>query len=140
MNKQILKICLMLVGLGMSASVWAANIVVIVNKDNAQAIDKALVAKIYSGGVKAWSSGDKILAADMPESSPVRASFSNDIVGKSVTSLKFAWAQLMFAGTAVPPKEVKTDEDMKKFVSDNKDAIGYIDASSLDGSVKAVIK
>ena len=140
MNKQILKLCSILVGLGLSASVWAGNVVVIVNKDNDHTVDKALVTKIYSGEVKAWNNGDKILPLDLLENDPERVSFSNDIVGKSVTSLKFAWAQMMFAGTAVPPKEVQSDADVKKYVSDNQNAIGYIKASSVDDSVKVVIK
>jgi ABC-type phosphate transport system substrate-binding protein len=140
MNKQILKMCLMLIGLGLSVSVWAGDVVVIVNKDNDNAINKALVAKIYRGQMRQWSGGEKIILLDLPESSPTRESFSSDIVGKSESSLKYAWAQLMFSGAAVPPKEVQSDEEMKKYVSDNKNAIGYIKASSLDSSVKAVVK
>ena len=140
MNKKILKLCSILVGLGLSVSVWAGNVVVIVNKDNDHAVDKSLVTKIYSGQVKAWGNGDKILPLDLPENNPERASFSSDIVGKSVTSLKFAWAQMMFAGTAVPPKELQSDADVKKYVNDNMNAIGYIKASSVDDSVKVVVK
>ena len=140
MNKQILKICSMLVGFALSASVWAGDVVVIVNKDNNHAINKTLIAKIYTGKDKEWSNGDKIMLLDLPENNPARVSFSNDIVGKSVESLKFTWAQMMFSGVAVPPKVVQSDEEMKKYVTDNKNAIGYIKASSLDGSVKAVIQ
>jgi ABC-type phosphate transport system substrate-binding protein len=140
MSKQILKMCSMLVGLALSASLWAGNVVVIVNKDNDHAINKALVERIYTGKDKAWSNNDNIMLLDLPESNQTRASFSNDIVGKSVESLKFTWAQMMFAGVAVPPKVVQSDEEVKKYVRDNKNAIGYINASSLDDSVKAVIK
>lgn len=140
MNKQILKIGAMLVGLVLSTSVWAGNVVVIVNKDNNNAIDKALIAKIYRGQDKQWSDGEKIKLLDLPENSPTRDSFSNEIVGKSLSSLKYTWAQMMFSGTAVPPKVVQSDEEMKKYVSDNKNAIGYIKPSSLDDSVKAVVK
>ena len=140
MNKKILKLCLMLVGLGMSVSVWAGDVAVIVNKENDHAVDKALVDKIYTGEVKAWSNGDKILSLDLPEDNSTRLSFSKDIVGKSVESLKFTWAQMMFSGVAVPPKVLQSDAEVKKYVSDNKNAIGYIKASSLDDSVKAVVK
>lgn len=140
MNKQILKMCSILVGLGLSASVWAGNVVVIVNKANDNAVDKGLVSKIYRGQDKQWSDGKKIMLLDLPENSPTRESFSNDIVGESESRLKFAWAQLMFSGAAVPPKVVESDEAVKKYVSDNKNAIGYIKASSLDDSVKVVVK
>jgi ABC-type phosphate transport system substrate-binding protein len=140
MNKQILKIFSLLIGLSLSTSVWADNVAVIVNKDNDHAINKALIAKIYTGKDKEWSNGDKILLLDLPENSPTRVSFSNDILGKSVSGLKFTWAQMMFSGVAVPPKVVQSDEEVKKYVAENKNAIGYIKASSLDDSVKVVIK
>ena len=140
MNKQILKMCSMLVGFSLCASVWAGNVVVIVNKDNDHSIDKELIAKIYTGKDKEWSNGEKIMLLDLPENNPTRESFSKDIIGKTVGSLKFTWAQMMFSGVAVPPKVVQSDEEMKKKVTENQNAIGYIDASSLDDSVKAVIK
>ena len=93
-----------------------------------------------NGKAKEWSGGEKIVLLDLPESDPTRGSFSRDIVGKSMERLKFAWAQMMFSGAAVPPKVVQSDEEMKKYVSDHKNAIGYIKASSLDGNVKAVVK
>lgn len=130
----------MLIGLSLSASVWAGGVAVIVNKDNDHAINKELITKIYTGKDREWSNGDKILLLDLPENSPTRVSFSNDIMGQSVSSLKFTWAQMMFSGVAVPPKVVQSDAEVKKYVTENKNAIGYIKASSLDDSVKAVIK
>jgi hypothetical protein len=46
----------------------------------------------------------------------------------------------VFSGKALPPKQMGSDDEMKKFVASNKGAIGYIKASSLDDSVKAVVK
>ena len=140
MNKQILKMFSILIGLCLSASVWAGNVAVIVNKDNDHAISKELIAKMYTGKDKEWRNGDKILLLDLPENSPTRVSFSNEIVGKSVGGLKFTWAQMMFSGVAVPPKVLQSDDEVKKYVAENKNAIGYIKTSSLDDSVKAVIK
>ncbi len=140
MNKRILKICSMLVGLCLSVSVWAGNVAVIVNKDNNNAIDAALVAKIYTGEVKSWPGGGRVVTLDLPENDPTRISFSTDMIGKSVANLKSIWAQMMFSGTAVPPKVLPSDDAVKKMVSSNKNAIGYISASSLDGTVKAVLK
>ncbi len=45
----------------------------------------------------------------------------------------------MFSGKATPPKELGSSAEVKKFVAANPDAIGYIEKSALDGSVKAVL-
>jgi hypothetical protein len=54
--------------------------------------------------------------------------------------VKALWAQLIFSGRALPPKQAASDEDVKKLVGASKGGIGYIKASSLDDSVKAVLK
>jgi ABC-type phosphate transport system substrate-binding protein len=46
----------------------------------------------------------------------------------------------VFSGKATPPKELlSSSADVKKFVAANPDAIGYIEKSAVDGSVKVVL-
>jgi len=118
----------------------AGDVVVIVNKANDNSVDKALVAKIYTGESKVWAGGGAINAIDLTDDNPGRASFANDFVGKSPGSLKSLWTQNVFTGKAVPPKAMASDEDVKKAVAANKGAIGYIKASSADDTVKVVLK
>ena len=118
----------------------SGDVVVIVNKGNDNQVDKALVVKIYMGEMKTWGTGGAIAAMDLPEDSSVRATFSSRILGKTVSTMKSLWSEYAFSGKAVPPKQLGSDEDIKKIVSRNKNAIGYIKASSLDDTVKAAIK
>jgi len=137
---RLLRSLLVAVTLVGAAPAFAGDFVVIVNKSNAATADKATVAKIYSGTMKQWSDGTTVAAVDLPEDSPVRASFSTDVVGKSVLSLKGVWALLVFSGKASPPKQVASDDDVKKFVSTNKGGVGYVKSSSVDDSVKVAFK
>jgi ABC-type phosphate transport system substrate-binding protein len=124
--------------LGSSAAL-AAEVAVIVNKNNANAVDKTLLVEIYTGRTKLWKSGDAITSYDLAEDSPVRASFCQNLLGKSVGNMKAVAAQNLFSGKAVPPKQVASDEDVKKAVSASKSAIGYIKASSADDSVRVIL-
>jgi ABC-type phosphate transport system substrate-binding protein len=45
----------------------------------------------------------------------------------------------VFSGKATPPKELGSAAEVKKFVAANPDAIGYIEKSAVDGSVKVVL-
>ena len=123
------------------ASTWSAaggsDFVVIVNKANRSTFDKGTVAKIYSGELVAWPDGTRVAAVDLPENDPTRINFSRDVLGKTVSSVKTLWAQLVFSGRALPPKQAATDEDVKKFVVGNRGGIGYIRPSSVDESVRA---
>jgi ABC-type phosphate transport system substrate-binding protein len=121
------------------AGARAAELAIIVNKDNAGPIDDKMVADIYTGQTKLWRTGDRVVAFDLPEDAPVRAAFSTGVLGKSVSNMKALAAQNLFSGKAVPPKQLTSDDEVKKAVNANKSAVGYIKASSVDDTVKVVL-
>ena len=140
MKKFALVGSLLLAIAGYGNPVVAGDIVVIVNKSNNNAVDKQLVAKIYNGEVKGWQSGGAVVALDLPDNNPEAAQFCDEVIGKKLSHMKMVWAQMMFSGQALPPKHVASDDEMKKMVSGDVNAIGYIKASNVDDSVKVVIK
>ncbi|HSQ78737.1 MAG TPA: substrate-binding domain-containing protein [Nitrospirota bacterium] len=123
----------------LAAAVQAADIVVIVNKGNGADINRAMIEKIFKGDMSNWPDGSRVEPLDLPESSPDRAAFTSLLYGKSVMNLKAVWQVKLYSGRGVPPREVKSDDEVKSIVAGNQNAIGYIKASSVDGSVKAIM-
>jgi ABC-type phosphate transport system substrate-binding protein len=80
------------------------------------------------------------MPADLPENNAVRAEFSAALLKKTVANMKSFWEQMVFSGKSLPPKVMSSDDDVKKVVSANKRAIGYVKASSVDESVKVAIR
>jgi ABC-type phosphate transport system substrate-binding protein len=117
---------------------FAGDYVIITNKANTNAVDKDFVAKIYRGEAKVWPNGDSVAAYDLPDENAARVAFDQEVAGKSVSQMKALWGQLIFSGKAVPPKKMESDDEVKKAVAANKGAVGYVSASSADGSVKAI--
>jgi hypothetical protein len=74
---------------------------------------------------------------DLREGSPERDQFAK-ITGKTPAQVKAYWSKIIFTGRGQPPRAVLTDLDVKKIVSLNTAAIGYIDAAQLDDSVRAL--
>lgn len=118
----------------------AADFVVIINKTNSTDLNKGTVKKIYVGDMTSWPDGGRIAAVDLPDDNPVRSDFTSEVVGKTISNIKALWAQKLVTGRGVPPKTLASDDEVKAFVAGDKNAIGYIKASSIDGSVKAVLK
>jgi len=140
MNLYSSKIVCVIAGMILSVSVLAADVVVIVNKGNINPVDKALVVQIYTGESKTWPDGGSVFAIDQAEASQIRTDFNTSYLGKNTSNMKALWAQNIFSGNALPPKVVDPDAEVKKMVASNKNAIGYIRASSVDDSVKVVVK
>lgn len=124
----------------LSMSAWAGDVVVIVNKANPDTVDKDFVVKVYTGETKFWPSGGGVFAIDQAEDSQIRADFYTYVLEKSASNMTALWAQNIFTGNSLPPKVVDNDVEVKRIVSINKRAIGYINASSVDDTVKAVVK
>ncbi len=135
--KSILSVC----ALTLAAAGANADVVVIVNPKNpAAALSAEQVAALYLGNSNTFPDGGAATLADQPESAPVRGVFYEKATGRSAAQAKATWARLTFTGKGTPPKELKSDADVKAFVAADPKAIGYVDSSAVDGSVKAVLK
>lgn len=76
---------------------------------------------------------------DQPESSPVRADFYHKAADKDPAQVKAIWSKLVFTGKATPPKEYSSNAEVKKAVAADPKAIGYIDKSAVDDTVKVIL-
>jgi ABC-type phosphate transport system substrate-binding protein len=131
----------MVAALALCAASANAEIVVIVNPKNPAATMSAdQVAAIYLGTATSFPDGGAVALADQPEAAGIRGDFYQKATGRSVAQVKATWARITFTGKGTPPKELKTDADVKAFVASDPKAIGYVDSSAVDGSVKAVLK
>lgn len=121
------------------AGLAQAQIAVIVNPKNAGGLTASQVADIFLGKSNALPGGGTAAPADLPESSAVREQFYTKVTGKNAAQVKAGWSRLVFSGKATPPKELASAAEVKKFVAGNPDAIGYIEKSAVDGSVKVAL-
>lgn len=76
---------------------------------------------------------------DQAEGSHIRNEFYQKLADKDAAQVKALWSKLVFTGKATPPKEYKSSAEVKKAVADDPKAIGYIDKSAVDDSVKVIL-
>lgn len=124
----------------LAAQAASAQVAVIVNpKSPLASMTPEQVSAIFMGKTNTLPSGGAAAPADLPEGNAAHEAFYSKAAGKSAAQVKATWARLTFSGKAVPPKELPSAADVKKFVASNPDAIGYIEKSAVDGSVKVVL-
>ena len=116
------------------------EVAVIVHPDNSATITSDDLSKLYLGKTKKFSNGNSAVPLDLQEGTATRVAFLEATVGKSESQMKSYWSRLIFTGKGVPPKISESDQEVKELVSRNPDIIGYIDAGSVDDSVKVVLK
>jgi len=116
-----------------------AEVAVIVNPGSSiSSLSNNDVKRIFLGKSKKLGGG-KAAPIDSKEGSAAREVFYDKVVGKNAAQLKSYWSTMIFSGKGTPPTEVGSDADVVSHVAKNAGAIGYVDASAVDGSVKTVM-
>ncbi|MET3139407.1 ABC-type phosphate transport system substrate-binding protein [Undibacterium sp. GrIS 1.2] len=111
----------------------SAELVIIVNPQNpATRMTSSQAAQFFLGGSVQFTPVEQ--AAD----APIRAEFYKKVLEKEAAQVQAIWARIVFTGKGKPPKEFKSSADIKKTVSENVNAIGYIEKSAVDDSVKVI--
>lgn len=124
-----------LLGLGIAQ---AADLAVVVNpKAGVDSLSPDQIANIFLGKSTSFPNGAAVTPVDQNDG-PVRDEFNTKALKKDSAGVKAHWAKMQFTGKGQPPKEVGGSSDVKKAVAGNPSAIGYIEKSAVDGSVKVV--
>jgi ABC-type phosphate transport system substrate-binding protein len=110
-----------------------AEVVVVVNPANGDAVSKDQIASVFLGKSTA------LTPIDQQDGSAIRGEFYKKVADKDAAQAKALWSKLVFTGKATPPKEVGSSADVKKAIAANPKAIGYIEKSAVDASVKVVL-
>ncbi len=110
-----------------------AELVIIVNPQNpATRMFPSQAAQFFLGGSVQFT------PVEQAEGSPIRAEFYKKVLEKSPGQVEAIWSKIVFAAKGKPPKEYKNSAEVKKAVADNVNAIGYIEKSAVDDTVKVV--
>jgi ABC-type phosphate transport system substrate-binding protein len=101
-------------------------------------LDSTQVADIFLGKTSRFPDGSIAVPVDQGEDSPIRERFYAQFTGKSPAQVKAYWSKVIFTGRGQPPRQASDSTEVKRIVSDNPHAIGYIDASQVDSSVRVL--
>lgn len=138
--KTILKNVLAITGLCASSFMFADVAVIVHPTSSVETMTIEDVSRIFLGKSNNFPGGAQAIAINQDEGSATRAKFNATVCKKSASQYKAYWSQLMFTGKGTPPKDVGNDAAVKALIAANPNMIGYVDANSVDASVKVVYK
>ena len=127
--------------LSLSASVAVsafAEVAVFVHPENTAEITAEDVARMFLGKAGQFSDGKEVLPITQ-ETATTTDAFNTGLLNRSSSQVASYWAKQVFTGKGSAPKQVSDDAAVINLVKDNKNAISYVDASSVTGDVKVVL-
>lgn len=125
----------------MSAMSASADVVVVVSTKSAVTrLTVEQITRIFLGKTDAFPNGGNAVPVDQTEGNTIRDEFYSKVAKKSPSQVTAYWARIIFTGDGQPPKSLQGNVAVKKAVADNPHAIGYIDKSTVDSSVRVILE
>ena len=107
--------------------------IVAIGNPAAAPLTREQLANVYLGHNQA------LTPLDQPESAAIRADYYKRLTGRDASQIKAMWARLTFTGKGQSPRELSDSNAVKKAVAADPKAIGYIEKSAVDDSVKVLV-
>lgn len=115
-----------------------ADVVVVVSATGpVTALSNQQIAAIFLGNNTRLPNGEQAVPLDQAEGSGTRDEFYAKFTGKSAAQMKAHWSKIIFTGRGQPPKELPATE-IKKQLGANPNAIGYIEKTMVDATVRVL--
>lgn len=112
-----------------SFAATAGELVVIVHP-GAPTLTRDQVADVFLGR------SPRAVPVDQPHDAPIRADFYRLATGRDLAQVRAVWSRVIFTGKARAPKEYADSAAVKRAVAENPRAVGYIEKSAVDATVK----
>jgi ABC-type phosphate transport system substrate-binding protein len=107
--------------------------VVVVNPGNPiRRLSSSQLSRIYLGKLQGWDINGKIepvVALDAKPDSPLRATFTERVLHRTLTEAESYWRQEIYAGRSFPPQE-NTEEEALATVRSMVGGIAYVSAGA----------
>ena len=113
-------------------------VAVVSSKSPLITLDSAQLADIFLGKTSRFPDGSPAVPIDQQEDSAVREKFYTRFTGKSPAQVKAHWSKIIFTGRGQPPRWVSGGPETKRAIAENPSAIGYIDSTQVDSTVRVV--
>ena len=120
------------------SSVASAEVAVIVSPSNTNTISESDISRAFLGKLKTYGDGQAIEAVNSKAGTASRGEFEKLVLKKSAAQVKAYWSKRLFTGKGKPLKELASDAEVLSYVAATPNAIGYVDAASVDSSVKVI--
>lgn len=128
--------CAVMMTLLLAASGARAGAVIVGPNTKVDSLEAEAVKRVFLG--REANLGGAPTQVVFHKTGSLRDDFDTSVLGKPGAQLTSYWSKLVFTGKAKAPHELGSDAEVKAKVASTPGAIGYIQDSAVDASVKKV--
>jgi ABC-type phosphate transport system substrate-binding protein len=99
-----------------------------VNKKNPiQTISIPLIKEYFLGDKLRWDDNLPVHVADYNSTLQIRKNFTEEVLGVSISRVYKTWIKLSLSGNTIPPKILRSEDEVLDFVASDISSIGYVE-------------
>lgn len=96
-----------------------------------ESISSVDVKDVFLGDKTFVDGNVRVRAVRLPDSSDLTTNFVQKYLSMSMDQFLLHWRRRMFSGRGVPPRVVGNQDELAKYVSENQNAVGYLNKGDL---------
>lgn len=132
-------LCLAIViGFGSSSAQADLAIVSAVNGSIFE-LTRAQAERLYLGRTSTLADNTPVTLLDLPPGA-VRDSFYLRLTGKNPVQTRANWSRQVFTGRALPPREADSVEQLRTWLDQDPNAIGYLPFDAVDARTRILLR
>ena len=138
LSRHVARLCIAL-AMASCAATASADVVAVVSSQSAVSnLTRSQVSDIFLGKARRFPNGVAAVPIDQAVGSAAREEFYETFASKSPAQLKAHWSKIIFTGRGQPPAAISDSTELKKRIAADPTAIGYLDRTQLDASVREI--
>jgi len=106
------------------------DVIIIANEIGTTSLTKKQLTAYAKGEKNFWTNNKKVIITLPSAKSELATSVAKSIYKTTASGMQKYWLSLVFQGRADPPLFFATDEEVIKYVQNNKGAIGFINSKN----------
>ena len=123
-----------------TANTHAEVVVIVSAKSHVTSLTAQQTARIFLGKTSEFPDDSDAVPIDQAIGSAIRDEFYAKVVHKNPSQVSAYWAKIIFAGDGRPPEILDGDTAVRRAVAKDPKAIGYIDKSAVNKSVRVILQ
>jgi ABC-type phosphate transport system substrate-binding protein len=126
--------------LGLASNAASADTVAVVSSASPiTALTRIQLVDIFLGKRTRFPNGASAVPIDQAQGAAARDEFYARFADMSPAQLKAFWSRIIFTGRGQPPLTAASGQEAKQLLLANPYAIGYVDQSMVDSSLRVVL-
>ncbi|MCB1895884.1 MAG: hypothetical protein H6945_11995 [Zoogloeaceae bacterium] len=126
------------IALAAHGSAWAQLVIVSGKNGAITELSRAQAERLFLGRATTLADNTPVTLIDLPPG-PDRDAFYFTLTGKNPVQTRAYWSRQVFTGRALPPRQASSIDELRRWLVDDGNAIGYLPQEHVDERLRILL-